>query len=190
MVEGLIELPVELRDVVRGKFRDGIVSSIKGAAKLSGGKKVAFLPLAGDTANYVSDIVRDAIARTDLSAVNLDVTTLGEARLALRDQPGQADGLLYGSVRDMSIIRKDTAPHDMRYTIVVEMQACIERAATREQLWSDTISVTEEYVPDVGWWDVICAYCPIVREWPWLLVVIPLVAAFLIYLIWARIRVR
>ena len=194
LVEGLIELPAELRDVVRGKFRDGVVSSLKGATKLSGIKKVAFLPLAGDTANYVSDIVRDAIARTDLSAVNLDVTTLGEARLALRDQPGQADGLLYGSVRDMSIIRKDTAPHDMRYTIVVEMQACIESATTREQLWSDTISVSEEYAPEVGWWSAVCSYCPAVRSMPWLLVAVPLGVLLLLWIVvWfvrAHTRVR
>ena len=194
LVEGLLEIPVELRDVVRGKFRDGIVSSLKGASKLSGVKRVAFLPLAGDTANYVSDIVRDAIAKTDISAVNLDISTLGEARLALRDQPEQVDGLLYGSVRDMSIIRKDTAPHDKRYTIVVEMQACIERAATREQLWSDTISVAEEYAPEVNWWAAVCSYCPILRSMPWLLVAVPLGVLLLLWIVvwfvWAHIRVR
>ena len=183
VVEGVVEIPVELRGVMQGKFRDRIVSSIKGSTKLTGVKKLAFLPFAGDTANYVADIVRDAIAKTDLTAVNLDISTIGEARLALRDQPGQADALIYGSLRDMSIVRKDTAPHEKRYTLIVEIQACIERASTREQLWSDTISVAEEYAPDVGWWETVCTYCPAVRSKPWLLVAVPLGLLLLLVLV-------
>lgn len=173
-VEGIVDIPPEMRSIIQGKFRDRIVASIKGCTKLSGVKKVAFLPFSADTANYLADIVRDAVARTDLTMVNLDIGTLGEARLALRDTPGQADALLYGSVRDLSIVRKDTAPHDKRYTLTVELQACIERSVSREQLWSDTICVSEEYAPETGWWSTVCSYCPAVRSKPWLLVVLPL----------------
>ena len=183
VVEGIVEIPVELRSVIQGKFRDQIVSSVKGAAKLGGVKTVAFLPFAGDKANYVADIVRDAISKTDLTAVNLDISTIGEARLALRDQPARADALIYGSVRDMAVVRKDTAPHEKRYTLIVEIQACIERASTREQLWSDTISVAEEYAPDVGWWETLCTYCPAVRTKPWLMVVVPLGTLLLLVLV-------
>ena len=188
VVEGVVEIPVELRGVMQGKFRERIVASIKGSPKLADVKKVAFLPFAGDTANYVADIVRDAVAQTALTAVNLDIGTIGEARLALRDQPGQADALLYGSVRDMSVIRKDSAPHEKRYTLVVEIQACIERATTREQLWSDTVSVFEDYAPEVGWWGTVCSYCPAVRTKPWLLVVVPLGALLLLFMMAKFIR--
>ena len=182
-VEGLVGIPVELRGIIQGKFRDRIAASIKGSSKLAGVKKVAFLPFADDTSNYMADIVRDAVAKTDLTLVNLDIGTLGEARLALRDQPGQADALIYGSVRERSKVRKDTAPHEERYTLSVEIQACIEKAGSREQLWSDTIRITEEYAPETGWWHAICAYCPIVRSCPWLLVAVPLGVLLLLVIV-------
>lgn len=192
-VEGLADIPAALRDVMRGKLRDRIAASLKETGKLAGVRKVAFLPFAGDTANYTADIMRDAMTRTDMTPVNLDIATLGEARLALRDQPGQADALIYGSLRDLSIARKDTAPHEKKYELAVEIQACIEKA-TREQLWSDTISVTEAYEPETGWWSVVCTYCPYVRTCPWLLVAVPIVLLLglwlFVWLIWAHVRVR
>ena len=188
-VEGLANIPVALRDVMQGKLRNRIADSLKGAGKLAGVRKIAFLPFAGDTANYAADIVRDAVARTDMATVNLDIATLGEARLALRDQPGEADALIYGSLRDLSIVQKDTAPHEKKYELTVEIQACIEKT-TREQLWSDTICITEAYEPETGWWSVVCTYCPYVRTHPWLLVAVPLAVLILLWLIWAHTRVR
>ena len=103
---------------------------------------MAFLPVAGDLDGYVANIVRDAVVKTALTPKNLDIRTLGEARFALRDRKLVADGLLYGALRDISFKHYENG-RTSGSTIHVEIQACIEKAGTNEQVWSDTILVSE-----------------------------------------------
>lgn len=141
-VKGVSEIPVEVRKVLQDKLTARIVESIGAQSKLKGFKTVAFLPLAGDVDGYVANIVRDAVVKTALTPKNLDIRTLAEARIALRDQKLAADGLLYGAVRDISFVGYE-AGSKSGTTINVEIQACIEKAGTNEQAWSDTILVSE-----------------------------------------------
>ena len=192
--KGLTDIPVSLRNIMQGKLREAIIASIKGSPKLAGVKRVAFLPFAGDRDHYAADIVRDAVARTDLTTVNLDIATPGEARLALRDKPDQADALLIGSLRDLSVTPVSTLPTEKKYTLTAEIQACIEKASTREQLWSDTICISEPYTPEYGWWERICTLFPALRAKPVLAVVVPLAIlaalALVVMFIKASTRVR
>ena len=186
--KGLTDIPVSLRNVMQGKFREAIIASIKGAPKLAGVKRVAFLPFAGDRDHYAADIMRDALARTELTTVNLDIATPTEARLALRDKPDQADALLYGSLRELSMTPVSTLPTEKKYTLTAEIQVCIEKAATREQLWSDTICVSEPFTPEYGWWERLCTLFPALRGKPFLAVVIPL--AIVIVLVVVRMFIK
>lgn len=141
-VKGISEIPVEVRKVLQEKLTVRIIASIGAQRKLKGFQTVAFLPVAGDLDGYVANIVRDAVVKTALTPKNLDIRTLGEARFALRDKKLVADGLLYGALRDISFKHYEKG-RTSGSTIHVEIQACIEKAGTNEQVWSDTILVSE-----------------------------------------------
>jgi hypothetical protein len=148
-VKGLSEIPVEVRKVLQEKLTAKLVQSINEQQKLKGFKTVAFLPLAGDIDAYVANIVRDAVVKTALTPKNLDIRTLAEARLILRDKKLEADGLLYGALRDISF---DTYTEGRKsgMTVNVEIQACIEKAGSNEQVWSDTLLVSESSESDLA----------------------------------------
>lgn len=141
-VNGISEIPVEVRKVLQDKLSAEIVKSINAQKKLKGFKTVAYLPLAGDIDKYVANIIRDAVVKTELTPKNLDINTIGEARLILRDKKLVADGLLYGALRDISFETYEEG-RKSGSKINVEIQACIEKAGTNEQVWSDTILVSE-----------------------------------------------
>lgn len=165
-VNGLSEIPVEVRKVLQEKLTAGIVKSINGQQKLKGFKTVAFLPLAGDFDGYVANIIRDAVVKTSLTPKNLDIRTLAEARIALRDKKLAADGLLYGALRGISLETYEKGSKS-GYTVNAEIQACIEKAGSNEQVWSDTILVTEQVESKIEGVDGLIA------DYPWL----PLAAA-------------
>ena len=122
-VKGISEIPVEVRKVIQEKLTAEIIRSIGGQKKLEGFKTVAFLPLAADLDAYVG--------------------TLAEARIALRDKKLVADGLLYGALRDISFEKRGKGLKSGS-KINVEIQVCIEKAGTNEQVWSDTLLVSEK----------------------------------------------
>ena len=187
------EIPVALREAMQEKMRTKIAESIKVAEKLSAVKTVAMLPLADDVGGYAFSIVRDAMTKTALTPVNLDLATLGEARLQLRDKPGQADAVLHGSLRDLSARIVETTPNSVTREYFAEVQLCIETAA-RAQLWSDTVVVSERGTDSLGWWDTVCEFFPSLRKSPGKLVFYPLVALVLLAALWillhAMTRVR
>lgn len=178
---GLTDLPVEIRTVALEKFRDNLTASLKKGVKA--GTTVAVLPLPGDADAYVANVVRDAVKRAELVPVNLDATTLTEARFAVREQKQKSAAILWGAVRDLSATLVETLPNAKTYRIDVEAQATLEDAVSQTQLWSDTISVSENYTQKLGWWDLLCSWFPILRSMPWLLVVGPLAILLLIFLV-------
>ena len=166
------DIPVALREAMQTKVRDALAKSINESEKLGAVKSVAFLPLTADVRDYALSIVRDALARTRLTPLNLDLKTLAEARMQVRDKPGQADGVMYGALRDLSARVVDDSPKGKVWEYCVEVQLCVESAA-RAQLWSDTVLVRERYEEDVGFWGLLCNIFPALRARPWLAFVVP-----------------
>lgn len=178
---GLTDLPVQVRTVALNKFRDGLAASLK--KKVKSGTSTAVLPFPGDSDSYAGNVIRDAVTMAGLVPVNLDATTLTEARFAVREQKQKSLGVLYGAVRDVSATLVETTPRSKIYRIDVEVQAVLEDAVSQAQLWSDTISVSDNYVQTLGWWDVLCDWFPSLRAMPWLIVVGPLGGLVLLVLV-------
>ncbi len=154
-ITGLVDLPVEVRNPMKAQLAEKVGKSLEQAAsKLEPVKTVAIVPLAGDLDRYATFMLRDAVSRSRLTPKNLDFNTLGEARILLRDQPVQADALLNGAVRDISQQVESRSFASTTYLVTVEVQACIENASTREVLWSDTVTATEQYTKTLGPWEI------------------------------------
>lgn len=185
-IVGLTDIPVQVRTVALNKFRDGLAASLKKTVKA--GTSAAVLPFPGDKDAYVANVVRDAVKMAGLVPVNLDATTLTEARFAVREQKQKSAGVLYGAVRDISATLVETTPNSETFQIDVEVQAVLEDAFSQVQLWSDTISVSENYTHKLGWWDFLCSWFPILRTMPWMIVVGPLGALVLLALVGMLLR--
>ena len=177
-VQGLVKMPVQAREAMQRAFREKATASLKTAAKLKGLKTVAFLPVASDVDGYVGNSLRNAFTDTALVTKNLDLATLGEARVLFRDLPAEqkdgADAICYAVLREFSAMPISSTPNSKTYRVIADVQACIEKASSREQLWSDTILVSTDYTETLGWWDALCNWCPSFRTSPWLVVVVPL----------------
>ena len=193
-VQGLVKMPVQAREAMQKLFREKAASSLKAAAKLKGLKTVAFLPVASDVDGYVGNSLRNAFADTALVTKNLDLATMGEARILFRDLPAEqkdgADAICSAVLRDFSATQISSTPNSKTYRVVADVQACIERASSREQLWSDTILVSTEYTESLGWWDLLCNWFPILLAWPWLVVVVPLVVIVALFFVYVYTRPR
>lgn len=143
-VQGVVALDPDIRNVLNAALAKGS-ESLQGAQKLAAIRTVAVVPLAGDVDMYITQRATDILSRTHMSPKNLDISTLGEARQILRDRPEQADAVLYGALRDLSmrLVREEI----MRTTfeISAEVQLTIQ-AANGEVLWSDTVDHVAEIV--------------------------------------------
>lgn len=187
---GAVDLPQELRETMQGELREKLIRSLAAANAFAARRvRVAFLPLAADDKGYALGIVRDALGATPLMPVNLDLRTLAEARLQLRDKPDCADAILYGSLRDLSTRIVSTTPRSVTREYCAEIQLVVESAA-REQLWSDTILAKGMYTRSLGLWDTLCHFYPVLRERPHLIVTVPLIAILLIGFIIVKTRPR
>lgn len=174
---GLVDIPHDLRKVMREDLKKDFAMSLAKSPRLTAGKRVACLPIVADEDQYVSGLVRDVLASSALVPVNMDVQTRAEARFALREGATKSDLLLYGALRDLKASLKSVRPDKSRiYTAHVEVQLWIEDGATREILWSDTLSVSSDFPYGVNptTWDKLCAWFPILADSPWLAVIVPL----------------
>jgi len=174
-------IPVKLRELMQEKLRGRIADSMKASPKLGTVKTVAILPVVGDVRGYASALVRDAVSRTALVPKNLDILTFAEARYAMRDNDA-ADAILYGSMRDLSVWTDMDSPLSEDKLYSVELQLCMESAKTREQLWSETVLVSEKDTKD-GWWYAATRYFPVLKTRPWLAVVVPIFALAVIVML-------
>lgn len=168
-------IPAEIRALLREKFREAVKSSMEKSAKLRSVNSIAIIPVAGDKAGYALSSVRDAVAATRWKAVNLDAPTLREARRAAADRQTGADAILYASLRDLSAVVDKESPVSEAREFRVEIQLAVENAATREILWSDTVSVSESNEKGGAWYSLV-RYFPVLKEKPYLAVLIPLLA--------------
>lgn len=175
--EGKIEIPDEVRTALVKGIRDEIAKSLAASRKLGAAKKVALLPVFGDVDQYTKGLFRDVLAASSVTPVNLDVATRAEARLALREGAKLADALAYGVFRDIGASLVETkAGGEKIYRARMEMQLWIEKGASREILWSDTVRFAKEFsLGPRGWWDTLCHYFPSLADSPARIVWVPLV---------------
>lgn len=139
-VTGVVALDDTVREVLGKCLAAGAVSVSGAGDKLATVRTVAIVPLAGDLDNYVTQRATDMLTQTRLFPKNLDVRTLFEARQILRDQPQQADAVMYGALRDLSRRLDVDEPLRKVYEVTAEVQLAIQSAATGEVLWSATLS--------------------------------------------------
>jgi hypothetical protein len=147
-VVGLVQLDDKVREALAKAFDRG-VESLKASPKLKDIRTVAMVPLAGDLDRYATGLAEAMVSKTaSLFPKNLDIKTLAEARSLLRDQPQQADAVLYGAVRDLS--RKQETPGIFSDTdrLSAVIQVKIESAKEHEVLWSEQLLVSELYKQD------------------------------------------
>ena len=173
---GAVDIPPKERIALVDGVRAKIEASLKKSEKLGAVKKVAILPMSGDLDRYAEGLLRDVLSASSMTPVNLDVNSRAEARLALREGAVGADALMYGVLRDVSASVVETKPTgEKTYSAVMEIQACIEKGATREILWSDTVQFATEFTDGPrGWWDALCRMMPVLSDHPSLVVWIPL----------------
>ncbi len=174
--DGNVEIPDEVRKAVIDGIRAEIGKSLAKSTKLGAVKRVAMLPIAGDDDQYGAALFRDVLSASSVTPVNLDVTTRAEARFALREGPGPADAIAYGALRDVNAKRVKTQfAGEETYSARMELQLCIEKGATREILWSDTVQFSKEFtIGSRGLWDKLCHIFPSLRESPSRIVWVPL----------------
>lgn len=188
--DGAVDIPTEVRAALNDGVRGKIAESLAKSPRLGAAKKVAILPISGDVDQYVGGLVRDVLASSSITPVNLDVTTRAEARFALREGPGKADAIAYGALRDLGARLVETKPTgEKTYSAVMELQLWIERGATRDILWSDTVRFEKEFTTGPrGWWDRLCHCMPFLAEHPSLIVWIPLAVLFCLILLFMFLR--
>ncbi len=148
----------DLSEQVRATIKEALakaVTGLKSSPKLADIRSVAVVPLAGDIDGYVLGLVNDALSQTQLYPKQLDIGTLGEARQLLRDQPQQADAVVYGAVRDLSRKLDEESPMSKRYKINAELQLQIQSAKTGEILWSSTLNAVGEEVDKLNGWEFV-----------------------------------
>ena len=155
-VTGIIDLDQAVREVLRNAVEKG-AAGLGSSGKIAEIRTVAVVPLAGDIDGYVRGLAENMLSQTKLYPKNLDVGTLAEARQLLRDQPKQADALLYGAVRDLSRKVQDVQPFKTTYEINAEVQLRIQSASTGEILWSATLSGQGEDVETTSLWEAFLA---------------------------------
>jgi TolB-like protein len=188
--KGEVQIPAEVRIALVDGIRGKIAESMAESPKLKAVARVAVLPIAGDNDQYAAGLFRDVLTKSAVTPVNLDVVTRGEARFALRESSGRADAIAYGALRDLGATLVQTQPDGSKtYRALMEMQLWIEKGATREILWSDTLRFSKEFsVGPRGWWDRLCNVVPFFRDRPAAIVYLPLIAVFGLILVFMFLR--
>ena len=188
--KGEVQIPAEVRVALVDGIRGKIAESMAKSPKLKAVGRVAVLPIAGDNDQYATGLFRDVLAKSAVTPVNLDVATRGEARFALRESSGRADAIAYGALRELAATLVQTQPDGRKtYRALMEMQLWIEKGATRDILWSDTVRFSKEFsVGPRGWWDKLCNVFPFFRNRPAAVVYLPLMAVFGLVLVFMFLR--
>ena len=174
--EGRSRIPDDVRAALVKGIRGEIAKSLAASKKLGAVKKVAMLPVFGDADRYTEGLFRDVLSASSVTPVNLDVATRAEARLALREEAKLADALALGVLRDIGATLVETTAEGRKvYRARMELQLWIEKGASREILWSDTVRFASEFtLGPRGTWDVLCHYFPSLEKSPSRIVWVPL----------------
>ncbi len=156
---GLVNLDATLRAALR-QVSDQGAESLSASKKIKSVRKVLLVPLAGDADGYVTGLVKDMFRASPAALVDMDVQTLGQARLILRDQPQVADGVLRGAVRDLyRRIQRASDLTGTNYEARVAVQ--IEIQTLDGIVWSDTLEARAEHF-------IAAPHTVIEKVWLWL----------------------
>jgi len=140
--QGIVDIDDAVREVLRQAFNTA-AQSLRTSEKLKAVKTVVLVPLAGDIRGYITGLAENMVSQTpNLVPRDLGVQTLAEGKRQLRDQPQQADALLYGAIRDLSRELEKEEFQKKTYRINVEVQLKIQEAKSSDVLWSETLHVT------------------------------------------------
>lgn len=172
-VKGLLELDPDVRKLIRESFDRGVMA-LKANAKLKDTKTIAVVPLAGDMDHFVTGLAERMVSQTQFMPKQLDVTTLGEARALLRDNPQAADAVLYGAVRDLSRKLLNRYPDRVEYETSSAVQLTIQDTKTGNVLWSDLIEARGTDSTKLSWWEMTQRFGPLVLAGKWY-VLVPLI---------------
>lgn len=146
-VQPIVQIDPEVRQALQDLLSQGAQSlkQSNAAAKMD---SALVVPFAGDLDNSVTGMAMDMFNDMDVKPRVLDVDTLGEARMMLRDTPDRADALLYGAVREMSRELKHEEFLQDVYEINLFVQMQLQDAQTGDVLWSKTLSDTYDDVEE------------------------------------------
>lgn len=129
----------DIHDQVVAQLADSIAAR-KGAVDL---KSVVLVPPVGDDEGYGWTILKDALFKAGINWCEYDVRTRGEALAAIRDRPQEAEGLAWGNLIGYCVEEeKKDALSDLisvKTNVYFEMQINIEKASTRNAVWSETL---------------------------------------------------
>jgi len=140
-VQPIVKIDPEVRQALQDLIEQGR-KSLEQSTAVSKVDSALIVPFAGDLDNSVTDMAMGMFNNLDVTPRVLDVGTLGEARMLLRDASNQTDALLYGAVRDMSRELKHKEFLQEVYEINLFVQMQLQDAKTGDILWSDTLSAT------------------------------------------------
>lgn len=156
--EGAISIEMvddSVRDILKNSFQ-GCVDELKGNAALVG-KKIALTPIGDDLEGYVQGIAKEMISSAGLTWRNLGARSRGEAFLMVEDKPQQADAVLHGAVRNLSIRHEKSDWDRETYEIYTEVQLDVQ-GVNGDGLWSKVITGRGEYVDQMTWWELVLHY--------------------------------
>jgi hypothetical protein len=158
---GIVEIDDAVRQVLTEAFAKGQDSLQAAGAKLAGIDTAILVPLAGDVDRYVTGLTEQLLATSPVTPKSINAQTIGEAERLLRDDPSQADAIVYGSVRDLSREMKNRHYFRGGHFIVIdhevraEVQLKLRKAGTGEVPWSATFAATGMDAEAVTWSDLI-----------------------------------
>jgi hypothetical protein len=143
-VQGLVDLSGEAREVLKEAMA-GVKDSLMASDRAKSVESVVILPLSGDVDMYITQLARDAVSQAGLLPRELPLQTEDEARALLRNTPEQVNAALVGAVRDLYREELPDTLEEERFKIRAEVQLALLKAGTLDVLWSDTLSVDQEF---------------------------------------------
>jgi len=99
-------------------------------------------------------MVRDALAGAGVNIRDLNVRTVAQAQKLLRDDPAQADAILSGAVRDLSIAIRHPAPLKQTDEIQIAVQLGIQNASG-QMIWGGLFDETRTFERKATVWEFL-----------------------------------
>lgn len=154
-IQGIISLDNNLRLLLKKNFeaaKDSL-SSPEYAGKLNAVKTIAVLPLSGDIDEYLTGLAVEMLTATKHLPKRPQIPSLSQIRADAKSDPGIADAVFYGAVRDLHKTKPEARAIDRKTmqetsTVHADIQLFVEDLKTGNILWSKTITLAETVTED------------------------------------------
>ena len=152
-VKGVIDLDMRMRQLLKNTFGKAEEDLKIKATNFRNIKTVTVIPLAGDVDHYMTNLAIAALTNAGLSPINPRIPTLSMAESAIRDKQLSSDAILYGAVRDLSIVKKETKFDWQKKTKSIheicnaDIQLTLQVTQAQTILWTGNITISEELEP-------------------------------------------